>query len=205
MQTLPIRPAVKTAILLPLLALALASGCATPTQRLDLSHDTSPEVNALDSRDFDIAAEKMIGDMIASGAVDKPAGGRYVLAISRVANRTKQDIDVDQLVKKIRIALNRSGKVVVTTAVSADGAEDGMSRAVRGLADDDMFNAATVARAGTAIAPELSLSGKIIERNLRISSSKQRIEYVFQLTITDINTGLAFWEGEETIGKIGAR
>ncbi len=200
-----IRPAVKTGFLLSFLAAVLVSGCATPTQRIDLSHDTSAEVNALDSRDFDIAAEKMIEDMIASGAVDKPAGGRYVLAIGRVANRTEQDIDVDQLVKKIRVALLKSGKVVVTTAVAAGGAEDDMSRAVRDLADDDMFNSATVAKAGTAIAPELSLTGKIIERNLKISSSKQRIEYIFQLSLTDINTGLAFWEGEETIGKIGAR
>lgn len=186
-------------------ALVLAAGCATPTQRLDLTHDTSAEVNALDSRDFGIAAEKMISDMIESGAVDKPAGGRYVLAIGRVANRTKQDIDVDQLVKKIRVALLKSKKVVVTTAVGASGAEDNMSRAVRDLADDEMFNANTVAQQGTAIAPELSLSGKIIERDMKISSSKKRIEYIFQLSLTDINTGLAFWEGEETIGKIGKR
>lgn len=195
----------KTLLLSACSAVFLLVGCATPTQRLDLSHDTSDEVNALDSRDFNIAADTMIEDMIASGALDKPAGGRYVLAIGRVANRTKQDIDVDQLVKKIRVALLRSGKVVVTTAVGGSGAEDNMSRAVRELADDDMFNSATVAKSGTAIAPELSLSGKIIERNLRISHSKQRIEYVFQLTITDINSGLAFWEAEETIGKIGQR
>ena len=195
----------KATLLLPALAAALAVGCATPTQRLDLDHDTSAEVNALDSRDFGIAAEKMIADMIESGAVDKPDGSRYVLAIGRVANRTKQDIDVDQLVKKIRVALLKSRKVVVTTAVSASGAEDGMSRAVRDLANDSMFNEATVAEQGTAIAPELSLSGKIIERNLKIDRSTQRIEYVFQLSITDIKTGLAFWEGEEPIGKIGSR
>lgn len=195
----------KTQTLLSVFAAALLAGCATPTQRIDLSHDTSAEVNALDSRDFGLAAEKMISDMIESGAVDKPAGGRYVLAIGRVANRTKQDIDVDQLIKKIRVSLLKSKKVVVTTAVGGAGAEDNMSRAVRELADDEMFNANTVAQQGTAIAPELSLTGKIIERNLKITSSKQRIEYIFQLTLTDINTGLAFWEGEETIGKIGAR
>ena len=195
----------KSSVLLPVFAAALLAGCATTTQRLDLDHDTSEEVNALDSRDFNIAADKMISDMIESGAVDKPAGGRYVLAIGRVANRTKQDIDVDQLVKKIRVTLLKSGKVVVTTAVGASGAEDNMSRAVRDLADDEMFNAATVAQQGTAIAPELSLSGKIIERNMKIDRSKQRIEYIFQLSLTDINTGLAFWEGEETIGKVGAR
>ena len=195
----------KATLLLPALAAALAVGCATPTQRLDLDHDTSAEVNALDSRDFGIAAEKMIADMIESGAVDKPDGSRYVLAIGRVANRTKQDIDVDQLVKKIRVALLKSRKVVVTTAVSASGAEDNMTRAVRDLANDSMFNEAMVAEQGTAIPPELSLSGKIIERNLKIDRSTQRIEYVFQLSLTDIKTGLAFWEGEETIGKVGSR
>ncbi len=195
----------KTSVLLPVLVAALAVGCATPTQRLDLDHDTSEEVKELDSRDFGIAAEKMIADMIESGAVDKPDGSRYVLAIGRVANRTKQDIDVDQLVKKIRVALLKSRKVVVTTAVSASGAEDGMSRAVRDLANDSMFNEGTVAQQGTAIAPELSLSGKIIERNMKIDRSTQRIEYIFQLSITDIKTGLAFWEGEETIGKVGSR
>ncbi|MBQ6914094.1 MAG: penicillin-binding protein activator LpoB, partial [Kiritimatiellae bacterium] len=142
---------------------------------------------------------------IGSGAVDKPGGGRYVLAIGRVANRTKQDIDVDQLIKKIRVSLLNSKKVVVTTAVGASGAEDNMSRAVRDLADDEMFNAATVAQQGTAIAPEMSLSGKIVERDMKISSSKKRIEYIFQLSLTDIKTGLAFWEGEKTIGKIGKR
>lgn len=186
-------------------AVIVVAGCATTTQRLDLTHDTSAEVNALDSRDFGIAAERMISDMVASGAVDKRGGGRYVLAIGRVANRTKQDIDVDQLVKKIRVSLLKSGKVVVTTAVGGNGPEDNMSRAVRDLADDEMFNAATVAQQGTAIAPELSLSGKIIERDMKISSSKKRIEYIFQLSLTDINSGLAFWEGEETIGKIGKR
>lgn len=185
--------------------LLIAAGCATKTEMIDMSHDTSDRINDLDSRDFDAAAEAMIADMLESGALDKQSGGRYVMAIGRVANRTRQDIDIDQLVKKIRIALLKSKKVVVTTAVGAAGPEDGMSAAVRDLANDGMFNEATVAQQGTAVAPELSLSGKIIEKNLKISNSKKRIEYIFQLSITDIKTGLAFWEGEKTIGKIGRR
>ena len=37
-----------------------------------------------------------------------------------------------------------------------------------------------------------------------INSSTQQSEYYFQLTLTDINTGLAFWEGETVIGKRGS-
>ncbi len=47
--------------------------------------------------------------------------------ISRVVNDTMQRIDTDQLVKKIRIELLRSGKVVVTTAVGGAGPEDSAS------------------------------------------------------------------------------
>lgn len=177
-------------------AAALLAGCATETQLVDKDHDTSPLVNALDSRDFASAAEDMIADMIESGALDKPNGGRYIVAISRVANRTDQDIDTDQLVKKIRVALLKSKKAVITTAVSGSGAEDNMANMVRDLADEDM---------GGPLLPELSLSGKIESQKKKISSSKQRIEYIFQLSISEVKTGLAFWEGEKEIVKIGKR
>lgn len=177
-------------------AAALLAGCATETQLVDTDHDTSPLVNALDSRDFSRVAEKMIADMIESGALDKPNGGRYIVAISRVANRTKQDIDTDQLVKIIRVALLKSKKAVVSTAISGSGPEDNMSNIVRDLADEDM---------GGPLLPELSLSGKIVERNLKIDRSKQRIEYIFELSLTDVRTGVAFWENQEPIIKIGKR
>jgi len=54
------------------------------------------------------------------------------------------------------------------------------------------------------IAPDLSLSGKIIQQNVKVSSSTQQVEYYFQLSLTDINTGLALWEGETIIGKRGS-
>jgi hypothetical protein len=54
------------------------------------------------------------------------------------------------------------------------------------------------------IAPELSLSGKIIQRNIKVDSSTQQVEYYFQMSLTDISSGLAFWEGETVIGKKGS-
>ena len=52
------------------------------------------------------------------------------------------------------------------------------------------------------VAPELSLSGKIIGRTNRVGD-KQQVDYYFQLTATNIETGLAYWEFEEVIAKIG--
>ncbi|MCP4114684.1 MAG: penicillin-binding protein activator LpoB [Desulfobacteraceae bacterium] len=182
----------------------LLSGCTATTQNINMYNDNGGAVMALDYRDFQQAAGEAVDSMLRSGALNKRGGGRYVLAVSRIINDTMQRIDTDQLVKKIRVELLQSGKVVVTTAVGANGPEDQMSMQTRQLRNSDEFNQKTVAKKGQMIAPDLSLSGKIIQRNVRISKGKQQVEYYFQLTLTDINSGLAFWEGESVIGKRGS-
>ena len=184
--------------------LFLVSGCATTTQNIGMHNDQGQAVMGLDYRDFQKAASEAISSMLQSGAVNKPGGGRYVLAISRIVNDTMQRIDTDQLVKKVRVELLQSGKVVVTTAVGANGPEDKMAMQARQLRKSDEFNQNTVAKKGQMVAPELSLSGKIIQRNVKVGRRTQQVEYYFQLTLTDINTGLAFWEGETVIGKRGS-
>lgn len=190
----------------PVLAvfLLLLSGCSTKTQNIDMTNDNGQAVMALDYRDFQQAASESVESMLKSGAVNKRDGGRYVLAISRIVNDTMQRIDTDLLTKKIRVDLLQSGRVVVTTAVGADGAEDKMAMQARELRNSDEFDQSTVAKKGQMIAPELSLSGKIIQRNIRVDKKTQQVEYYFQLSLTDINTGLAFWEGETVIGKRGS-
>jgi len=191
-------------VLTALALLLVLSGCQTTTSNIDMNNDQRGAVMGLDYRDFNTAASKMVEDLLASGALNKPGGGRYVLAISRVINDTMQKIDTDQLIKQMRVALLRSGKVVVTTAVGANGPEDRLAMDARELRNSGEFNQQTVAAKGQMIAPEYSLSGKIIQRNVRQSKSKQAAEYYFQLTLTDINTGLAFWVGAEVLGKTGS-
>jgi uncharacterized protein (TIGR02722 family) len=185
------------------LLLFLVSGCAT-TRNIDMNNDMEQAVMGLDYRDFQKAASEAVSSLLQSGAVSKPSGGRYVLTVSRIVNDTMQRIDTDQLIKKIRVALLKSGKVVVTTAVGITGAEDKLAMQARELRKSDEFNQTTVAKKGQMVAPELSLSGKIIQRNVRVSSGTQQVEYYFQLSLTDINTGLAFWEEETVIGKRGS-
>jgi uncharacterized protein (TIGR02722 family) len=192
-------------ILAPVVCMLLAlSGCATPTTIVDRGTDRGPQTLGLDYRDFETASNDAIEKMLKSQAVVKSDGGRYVLAISQITNDTMQRIDTDQLVKKIRIALLDSGKVVVTTAVGIKGPEDALSMQTRELRNSSEFNQATVAGQGQMIAPDLSLSGKIIQRNNRLDSGDQQVEYYFQLSLTDVRTGLAIWEGETPIIKRGS-
>jgi len=187
-----------------LLAAGLMSGCADKTERIDMNNDKGDQVMGLDYRDFNQAAAEAVQSMLMSGALDKKSGDRYVLAISRVTNDTMQHIDTDQLIKKIRVELLKSGKVVVTTAVSANGPEDAMSKQARELRNDDEFNQRTVQKKGTLVAPDMSLSGKILQRNVKMDDGKQQVEYYFMLSLTEIKTGLAWWEGETVIGKRGS-
>lgn len=184
------------------------SGCAGTggfgggVEMVDTQNDRGEAVVGIDYRDFERAASDSIQSMLTSGAVQHPDGGRYVLAISRITNDTMQRIDTDQLTKKIRVALLNSGKVVVTTAVGGSGAEDNMNFTVReGLRDNEEFNQARVQKKGTLQAPDLSLSGKILQRNVKMSGGRQQVEYYFMLSLTDLSQGLAVWENEYPIIK----
>ena len=182
----------------------LFTGCAEKTEKIDINNDNGSQVMGLDYRDFQETSSKMVQSMLKSGAVDKNNGDRYVLAISRVENKTMQHIDTDQLVKKIRVELLKSGKVVITTAISSNGSEDKMYKKARNLRNDDEFNQNTVQKKGTMIAPDLSLSGKILQRNVRMDDGRQQVEYYFMMSLTEIKSGLAWWEGEEIIAKRGS-
>lgn len=181
----------------------LLTACATPTRYVDPAADTGPVAMTLDYRDFERAADEAVQDLLSSGAVANPSGDRYVMVVSRVVNDTMQRIDTDQLTKKIRVSLLRSGKVVTTTAVGVDGAEDQMNEQVRELRNNEEFDQSGVQQKGTLQAPDLSLSGKIIQRNHKVED-EQQVEYYFQLTLTDLQSGLAVWENETPIIKRGS-
>jgi penicillin-binding protein activator len=159
----------------------------------------------LDREDFDHAAETMIQSMLSDPAFASIAPGhRKVIAIGRVVNDTPQRIDTEKLTGKITSALRRSGKFVLTSAVAAGGALDSMSEDVRELRDNDEFNQKTIAKKGTLVAPDFSLAGKIRQDNVKLNYGKVQVEYFFLLRITDLNSGLVYWEDEQTIDKVGS-
>jgi PBP1b-binding outer membrane lipoprotein LpoB len=46
------------------------------------------------------------------------------------------------------------------------------------------------------------LTGKIIQQSKTIDKNKL-LEFYFQLTLTNLKNGLAVWEEESVIGKVG--
>ena len=178
-------------------------GCQPPTTNIDTVNDTGKAVMALDYRDFQRAASVMIESMSKSPQLTKPDGGRYVMAVSNIVNDTMQRIDIDQLTAKIEEELLNGGRVVLTSAVGKNKV-DNMVHDARELRDNDEFNQNTTAAKGQLIAPELSLAGKILQRNVKVDSKTQQIEYYFQLKVSDISSGLVIWQKEEVLGKRGS-
>lgn len=197
----------KNILLVIMLIVCFGLGCSEKVETIDLRNDEAKAVMSLDYRDFNQAASEMVQSMLASGALNKSGGGRYVMATGRIVNDTMQRIDTNQLMAKIEQELLNSGQVVMTSAVGGEGSTDELVYEVREIRDSevgDEFNPETMAAKKQLIAPELSISGKIFQRNLRYDKKRQQVEYYFQLKVTDLTTGLRFWQKEVIIGKRGS-
>jgi len=180
----------------------LAAGCGEETTNIDVVHDDGKPVMALDYRDFDQAASELVQSLLGSGALKKEGGGRYVVATGRVVNDTMQRIDTDQLMSKIEEEMLNSGQAVMTSAVGSG--TDKLIHETRELRDSEEFDQSTIAERGTLIAPELTISGKIFQRNIRYDKKRQQVEYYFQLKLSDAKSGLRFWQKEIIVGKRGS-
>jgi uncharacterized protein (TIGR02722 family) len=189
------------------LALCLALAACGGTRVVDLND--KDEVNAmqhvmeLEYRDWTNTAEKMTNSMINSGALKSES--KPVIAMGNIVNDTTQRFDTDVLTKKIRTTLLNSGKAQIATNFSGEDTNSDKMRAQRG---NDEYDQKTIAQKGTLVAPNMSLSGKMLQRNLKLesgwfSSVDTRVEYYLQLTLTDLKTGLSVWEDEQPIIKEG--
>ncbi|MCL2017976.1 MAG: hypothetical protein FWG80_04380 [Alphaproteobacteria bacterium] len=158
--------------------------------------------------DTDILVKKIRSDLVNSG--------RAQIATSfqnRTVTETKQ-VPASAEIKAASI----SGKHSSNLHARVDGymeleyekptSEDDSTHQMRALRGNEEYAAGSIADRGTLVAPNMSLSGKMLQRNLKIdsgwlSSRNERVEYYLQLTMTDLKTGLSVWEDEQPILKEG--
>ena len=181
-------------------------GCAE-TRVIDLQNDkevaTMQNVMELEYRDWTDTAETMTKSMLESGVFKQKT--KPVIAIGNIVNDTAQRFDTDILTKKIRTTILKSGSAQIATNFSG---EDTVSNTVRNVRGNDEYDQSTVAGKGNLVAPNMSLSGKMLQRNMKLnsgwfSSNDTRVEYYLQMTLTDLKTGLSVWEDEQPIIKQG--
>ncbi|MGB0786207.1 MAG: penicillin-binding protein activator LpoB [Alphaproteobacteria bacterium] len=182
-------------------ALLFTTGCQTTGARYVEAGgiESIVSLNQINPQDWMNAADQMVQSLITSGVLEQSERQPVVLAVSRIVNDTLQRVDTDTLIKKIRVALNKTGKVVTTTTLAVGGrVEDPLAKDVseyKNFMNDQpqKFDA-----------PDYSLSGKLLEQRASSGSDRQ-VNYTFQLSLTHTSTGYAVWEDEVNIQKIGRR
>jgi len=191
-------------ILLPFSLIAavsgLLTGCATDAHYVQTGgRENIVNVGQVNIQDYMAAADTMIQSLLASGALDHVSTPPALIAISRVENRTGQQLETDLLTKKIRIALNKGGKAItrLNFGVGADGKPLMEDPAGKGLQDEANFrNDVKQERL-----PDFTLSGKIIETRAKSGNLRQST-YSFQLSLAKGSD--AVWEDEKEITKQGS-
>lgn len=178
---------------------SLFTGCTRPAQYVDPKGGrVMVTLDQINIQDWSMAAESAINELLASGALDKVPAPPAVMVVSRIINSTSQQVDTDLLTKKIRVALNKSGKALTMTTRGPGGAvEDELAKEIA-QEWKDMGLEKPASRP-----PDFSLSGKIIETYTR-SGDYRQAAYTFQLSLSD-RRGLAVWEGEKEVVKQGRR
>jgi uncharacterized protein (TIGR02722 family) len=182
-------------------SLALLAGCGGGAKYVDSSGpNTIISVDKIDIQDWSRAADQMVQNLLASGVLDRSERKPAVLAVSRIVNNTSEQVDTNLLTKKIRVALNQSGKAVTTTTVGLGGtAEDPLAK------DQAAYDSFKSGGDGTpGVQPGYSLSGRLIETYITQGKVKQTT-FSFQLSLTEISTGLALWEDDVDITKQGKK
>ena len=183
-------------------AALLLTGCATKNDAKYVDSqgpNTIVSLSQINIQDWNNAADKLVASLLASGVLERAPELPAVMAISRIRNNTQQQVDTDNLTKKIRIALNQTGKVVTTTTLGADGkVEDAVA------ADVGAMQSFMAGEKQKTVLPYYTLSGKLLEDRVSSGGTKQ-VTYTFQLSLTTTKNGLAVWEGEEQITKQGQR
>lgn len=176
-------------------AALLLSGCETPTETrtVDSKGPEALNTSAINSQDWASAADQLVGSLLSSSALNNAQRTPAVLAIDRVINNTSLMVDTDLLIKKIRVALTRTGKVAITNTMGLG------ERAVVASEAAELEEMMSGKKQKTLV-PDYTLYAKLIQqtdRNKRVTQNT----YSFQMSLVQTSTGLTVWEEEKSIAK----
>lgn len=176
----------------------LNTGCTTTeARRVDPNGGQNlTSSGRLDIQDATDAAGELSQSLLESGILGSE-GRPSIIAISRYINNTRQQIDRDRIIKKIRVSLNKAGVAQTLTTVGMSGTAEGSEDtfATNKIETDKFLNNKK------SIDPEYTLTLKILDERAKAGRDRQ-VTYIFQMSLTDISTGLAVWEDERRISKI---
>jgi PBP1b-binding outer membrane lipoprotein LpoB len=187
----------------PIMALLLGAillggvGCAASPRYIQSGGPESlTSLQQIPTRALDEAASALVQDLIARGIFQNSSRRPVILAVNPVINDTSVWVDTEILNKQIRVTLNQTG-IVETITTYGGNVEDSIAFEQRQM---EAFER------GTAFSnkPDFTLSGTIRENRVRDGRSRE-VTYFFDMSLTDVRTGRAPWEGSRQISLQGKK
>ena len=162
----------------------LMTGCATPTRYVPPC-GTVAAVGGFSQDDIDYTVSQAVQSMLAQGRLRSEDGSRKVVVVENVVDDTlsrgaQSDALAEALGLSLRENLTNSGKILV-------------------------FNKSVAQYATVRVDPQLTLHGRLTQRNLRQDNGDIQVEYSLNLQLVDLATGLEFWQKRIPLRKIADR
>ncbi len=190
---------ISTCVLCAILGLTMTA-CTTETRVVSRAESSELITATLSDNDFESAAKEMLDDMLANELSEPKADGKpYVMMISDIKNDTMQRINTADLTDYIKKELRRSGRVKTTDAFGENRSKN--VALARQLNDSAMVDKSTVKKNNTVKAFDLTLEGRIAQRNSTVGRNKM-IEYIFSLNLIDMADGTELWSDKKVITKL---
>lgn len=190
---------ISTYVLCVLLGLS-TTACTTETRVVSRAESSELVTATLSDNDFETAAKEMLDDMLENELSEPKAGGKpYVMMISDIKNDTMQRINTADLTDYIKKELRRSGRVKTTDAFGENRSKN--VALARQLKESSLVDQSTVKKNNTVKAFDLTLEGRIAQKNSTVGKNKM-IEYIFSLTLIDMADGTELWSDKKVITKL---
>jgi len=190
---------ISTYVLCVLLGLT-TTACTTQTKIISRAESSELVTATLSDNDFETAAKEMLDDILSNELAEPKANGKpYIMMISDIKNDTMQRINTADLTDYIKKELRRSGRVKTTDAFGENRSKNiALSRQ---LGESSLVDKSTVKKNNTVKAFDLTLEGRIAQKNTNVGSNKM-IEYIFSLNLIDMSDGTELWSDKRVITKL---
>ena len=154
------------------------------------------------STDLQMIAESMTRSLLQTDILaSKKRGGKPILTLAEVKNKTSEYIDTKSITNSIRSQLLKSG--TVRFAVDVDAMQSQVTE-IKRQSQTGLYAKSKSKKVGKMVGSDFRLEGEITSIVKRADDIKD-VYYKFTLQLIDNESGLMDWSDEKEIRKTGKR
>lgn len=192
---------------IPILAVFCAivmMGCQSPrhTSVYAPPEEEGIASRGVDSHDYDLVVEKMVSSMLRHG-LQTDSGAKPVITLGPIYNHTPYRVETRMIGENIRVQILKSGLAKFSTATDAEhrGGESGdLYKQLEFQNESGNVNPATIKTYGQLVGADYILYGNIYNVEQK-GKGVTEANFRFNLTLTEVKTGLAVWADTKPIRK----